>query len=106
MLHRFVEYTKKEAFIERVHGALFILKCPECGKEHGSASEPDFLSDVLWCWGNPTHEDWKAYKKERGLTNEDVAKIVGATADSVKSMTQPNKELPKWALSMLYEWKR
>lgn len=106
MLHKFIEYTKEEAIIESVHGALVLLKCPECGKVHGSASEFDFLPDLLWCWGEPTHEDWKTYKRERNLTNEDVAKIVGSTADSVKSMTQPNKELPKWAISMLYEWKQ
>jgi len=106
MLHRFREYTKNEAFVERINEALFLLKCPECGKEHGSASDPDFLPELIWCWGTPAHEDWKAYKKERGLTNEDRAKILGSTADSVKSMTQPDKELPKWAVSMPYEWKR
>lgn len=49
---------------------------------------------------------WKAYKKERGITNADIAEIIGSTANSVKDATQPNKELPKWAIAMLYEWKR
>jgi len=49
---------------------------------------------------------WKAYKKERSLTNEDIAEILDMSADSVKTMTQPNKELPKWAVAMLYEWKQ
>ena len=50
-----------------------------------------------------THTDWKAYKKNRGLTNAKIADILGMTADSVKDMTQPNKKLPKWAVAMLYE---
>ena len=57
------------------------------------------------CYGTPTHDDWKEYKKEKGLTNEDIANIIGITADSVKNQTAPAKELPKWAISMLYEWK-
>lgn len=106
MLHKFSEYTKEEALVERLNGAFFTIKCPECGKVHGSSSEPGFLPDLIWCWGDPTQEDWKAYKKERGLKNEDIAKIVGITPDSVKNQTQPNKELPKWAIAMLYEWKQ
>jgi len=35
-------------------------------------------------------------KSELGLTNSDVAKIIGNSADSVKSVTQPNKEIPRW----------
>ena len=104
MIHKYIEYTKAEAYIEPVNSALFLLLCPECGKNHGSASSPGLLPGLLRCWGEPTHEDWKRYKKERGLTNDGIAKIVGSTADSVKSMTQPNRELPKWAISMLFEW--
>lgn len=106
MLHKFIEYTKKEAIVERVNGALFVLKCPECKKVHASASEPEFLPDLLWCYGEPTHEDWRIYKKERGLKNADIAEVLGITVDSVKNQTQPNKELPKWAIAMLYEWKQ
>ena len=35
-------------------------------------------------------------KKGLGLTNSDIADIIGNTSDSVKSTTQPNKELPRW----------
>ena len=56
---------------------------------------------------NYTHEDFKAMKKELNLTNADLANIIGGlTADSVKSMTRPNAELPKWIVSMIYVWKR
>ena len=30
------------------------------------------------------------------LTNADIADIIGNSADSVKSVTQPNKEIPRW----------
>jgi hypothetical protein len=30
------------------------------------------------------------------LTNSDIADIIGNTPDSVKSTTQPNKDLPRW----------
>lgn len=39
---------------------------------------------------------YKAMKKGLGYTNSDIAKIIGNTADSVKSVTQPNGELPRW----------
>ena len=42
------------------------------------------------------HNRFKAMKSELGLTNSDVAKIIGNSADSVKSVTQPNKEIPRW----------
>ena len=42
------------------------------------------------------HERYKAMKKELGLTNSDIAEITGNSADSVKSVTQPNKEIPRW----------
>lgn len=51
-----------------------------------------------------TPEDWKTYKKERGLTNADVATILGLKEDSVKQMTRSGAELPTWAIAMLYEW--
>jgi len=54
----------------------------------------------------PTHLDFKELKKEFNLNNADIAKIVGLTVDSVKSMTQPNKELPSWAKSMIFVWKK
>lgn len=52
------------------------------------------------------HSDFKELKKEFNLKNADIAEIVGLTVDSVKSMTQPNKELPSWAKSMIYIWKK
>ena len=42
------------------------------------------------------HDRFKAMKKGLGLTNSDIADIIGNTSDSVKSTTQPNKELPRW----------
>lgn len=35
-------------------------------------------------------------KKGLGYTNSDIADITGNSSDSVKSTTQPNKELPRW----------
>ena len=35
-------------------------------------------------------------KSGLGLTNSDIAKITGNSSDSVKSVTQPNKEIPRW----------
>ncbi|WP_278494911.1 hypothetical protein [Chryseobacterium arthrosphaerae] len=104
MVHTLTEYTKEESRIERVNGSLYILKCPQCGAEHGSAMSPDLLPDLLTCFGTPTHEDWVKYKKERDMTNSDIATIVGLTPESVKNQTAPSKILPRWAVSMLYEW--
>ena len=42
------------------------------------------------------HNRYKAMKSALGLTNSDIADITGNSADSVKSVTQPNKELPRW----------
>jgi len=42
------------------------------------------------------HERYKAMKKALGYTNADIAEITGNTSDSVKSSTQPNKDLPRW----------
>jgi predicted transcriptional regulator len=42
------------------------------------------------------HERYKAMKKGMGYTNRDIARIIGNTEDSVKSTTQPNKEIPRW----------
>ena len=45
---------------------------------------------------NNWHERYKAMKSALKLTNTDIAEITGNTADSVKSTTQPNKDLPRW----------
>jgi hypothetical protein len=42
------------------------------------------------------HERYKEMKSGLGLTNSDIADITGNSADSVKSVTQPNKEIPRW----------
>lgn len=55
---------------------------------------------------NITHLEFKELKKEFKLNNADIAEIVGLTVDSVKTMTQPNKELPSWAKSMIFIWKK
>jgi hypothetical protein len=42
------------------------------------------------------HKRYKAMKSRLGLTNSDISDIIGNSADSVKSVTQPNKEIPRW----------
>jgi len=42
------------------------------------------------------HKRYKAMKSGLGLTNSDIADIIGNSSDSVKSVTQPNKEIPRW----------
>lgn len=42
------------------------------------------------------HERYKAMKKGLGLTNSSIADITGHSADSIKNVTQPASEIPKW----------
>lgn len=35
-------------------------------------------------------------KKALKITNSDIADITGNTPDSIKTTTQPNKEIPRW----------
>ena len=42
------------------------------------------------------HNRYKKMKTGLGLTNSDIADITGNSADSVKSVTQPNKNIPRW----------
>ncbi len=42
------------------------------------------------------HKRYKVMKSALNLTNADIAIIIGNTPDSVKSTTQPNKDLPRW----------
>lgn len=42
------------------------------------------------------HDRFKAMKKGLGYTNSDIAEITGNSSDSIKSTTQPNKDLPRW----------
>jgi len=43
------------------------------------------------------HKRFKAMKKVLKLTNSDIAEITGNTANSIGTVTQPNKEFPRWA---------
>ena len=49
---------------------------------------------------------YKAMKKGLGLTNADIAEITGNTVDSIKSVTQPNKDLPRWLNLAIYVFER
>jgi hypothetical protein len=42
------------------------------------------------------HDRFKEMKAGLGYTNADIAEITGNTADSIKSATQPNNEIPRW----------
>lgn len=42
------------------------------------------------------HQRFKEMKEGLGYTNSDIAEITGNTSDSIKSATQPNKDLPRW----------
>ncbi|RKD96744.1 sigma factor-like helix-turn-helix DNA-binding protein [Marinifilum flexuosum] len=53
-----------------------------------------------------THEKYKAMKKALGLTNADIAEIIGISPNSVKNQTQSSKELPTWAKSMIFVWEK
>ncbi|MCE7997052.1 MAG: hypothetical protein HEP71_34150 [Roseivirga sp.] len=42
------------------------------------------------------HKRYKAMKQALGYTNKDIAEITGNSEASVKTTTQPSKELPRW----------
>lgn len=42
------------------------------------------------------HNRYEAMKSGLGFTNSDIADITGNSANSVKSVTQPNKSKPRW----------
>ena len=52
------------------------------------------------------HQKLKALMKELGLNYHDVSKITGHSYDSIKTMLQPNKDLPRWMKLVLYVWER
>lgn len=56
--------------------------------------------DMSW------HDRFKAMKSGLGLTNSDIADITGNSADSVKSVTQPNKEIPRWLKLAIFVYER
>jgi hypothetical protein len=43
------------------------------------------------------HKRYKAMKKGLGFNNSDIAEITGNTKDSIKTVTQPNSDFPRWA---------
>jgi hypothetical protein len=42
------------------------------------------------------HKRFKAMKSGLGMKNADIAEIIGNTPDSVRSVTQPNRDIPRW----------
>ena len=52
------------------------------------------------------HERYKAMKSALKLTNADISDIIGNTPDSVKSTTQPNKDLPRWLKLVIVVYER
>jgi len=50
------------------------------------------------------HQKLKALLKDRGLSYHDISDITGHSYNSVKSMLQPNKELPRWMKLVLFVW--
>ena len=50
------------------------------------------IKNIIMNW----HERFKEMKTGLGYTNSDIAEITGNTADSIKSATQPNNEIPRW----------
>lgn len=50
------------------------------------------------------HEKLKTLMNELGLSYHDIAKITGHTYNSVKSMLQPSREIPRWVNLVLYVW--
>lgn len=55
---------------------------------------------------NQDHKDYREMKKSLDINNSDIAEITGHTQESINSMTQPNKEFPRWLKLVLYVWKR
>lgn len=47
-------------------------------------------------------ETLKSLLKSKGLTYAKIAEITGYTPNSVKSMLQPNKPLPRWCKLVVY----
>lgn len=43
------------------------------------------------------HERYRSMKKGLGYGNKDIAEITGNTLGSIKTVTQPNSDFPRWA---------
>tara|TARA_R110001592_G_scaffold337508_1_gene624217 strand:+ start:10551 stop:10742 length:192 start_codon:yes stop_codon:yes gene_type:complete len=52
------------------------------------------------------HNRYIAMKKELGLTNSDISEITGNTPDSIRTVTQKNKELPRWIKLSIYVYEK
>lgn len=55
------------------------------------------------------HDRFKTMKKELVNPNSDIAEIIGNSTDSVKSVTQPKNEIPRWlklAIVVHERWKK
>ncbi len=54
------------------------------------------------------HKRYREMKKGLGYTNLDIAEITGHTPDTIKSITQPNREFPRWMklAIVIYEHKK
>ena len=55
---------------------------------------------------NNWHERYKMMKEGLGLTNQDIADITGNTCESIKTVTQKNKELPRWVKLSIYIYEK
>lgn len=52
------------------------------------------------------HERYREMKKGLGLTNSDIAEITGNSAESIKTVTQKNKQLPRWVKLSIYIYEK
>ena len=50
------------------------------------------------------HQKLQALMLELGLTYHKISEITGHSYESVKTMLQPNKEIPRWVKLLLYVW--
>ena len=54
---------------------------------------------------NTAHHDLKTMLQDLGLSYKDLAEITGNSYDSIKTVLQPNKEIPRWVHLAIYVWK-
>lgn len=52
------------------------------------------------------HEKFKSIKKELGLTNQDIANIVGQTVQNIKQQSVPSRELGKIPLLIIWFYEK
>jgi hypothetical protein len=52
------------------------------------------------------HKEFRGLKKDLGLTNADIAAIIGNSADSVRVVTLPSKSIPRWLKFAIYIHKK